>query len=255
MKSLSVILGLVIVALFSDTDSFASESDGGSSKTFVLVHGAWGGGWDWKGVADRLEAKGHTAYRPTLTGLGERSHLVDRDVTLSTHIQDIENVIKFEQLNRVVLVGHSYGGMVITGVAHKIPVKVEQLIYIDAILPEDGESLLSLGDGETSQRFREAIEAGDKDSLAPWWEPGRDVPHPLGTVSEKLVLKNPAAIKIPGYYILTVDPEVSGPDAFAKYLERAKARNWPTSVMPTHHCPQRSMPDELVELLINASKQ
>src|SRR5512136_3051948 len=108
-------------------------------STFVLVHGAWHGGWCYKRVAERLRAKGHVVYTPTNTGLGERSHLYHRDINLDTHITDILNVIKWEELDDFVLVGHSYGGMIITGVADRIPEKVRRLVYLDAFVPEDGK--------------------------------------------------------------------------------------------------------------------
>ena len=107
--------------------------------TYVIVHGAWGGGWDWKPVDQLLTADGHKVYRPTLTGQGERSHLASTNIDLDTHIQDIVNVILWEDLHDVVLVGHSYGGMVITGVADRVPDRIKHVIYLDAFVPKNGE--------------------------------------------------------------------------------------------------------------------
>ena len=112
--------------------------------TYVLVHGAWHGGWCWNRVAPLLRDKGHDVYTPTLTGLGERVHLATPEVDLSTHVTDVVNVIEFEDLRNVVLMGHSYGGQVITGVAGAIPERIGQLVYLDASLPNDGESLSQL---------------------------------------------------------------------------------------------------------------
>jgi len=112
-----------------------------TSATFVLVHGAWHGGWCWTRVSPLLRADGHTVFTPTLTGLGERSHLLTRDVSLDTHITDIVQVLEFEDLENVVLVGHSYGGMVITGVADKASDRISQLVYLDAMLPENGKAI------------------------------------------------------------------------------------------------------------------
>ena len=103
--------------------------------TFVLVHGAWHGGWCWKKVAPLLRSAGHEVYTPTLTGLGERDHLLTRDIGLDTHIQDIVNVLEYEELTQVVLVGHSYGGMVVTGVAERAHERLRQLVYLDAATP------------------------------------------------------------------------------------------------------------------------
>jgi pimeloyl-ACP methyl ester carboxylesterase len=109
--------------------------------TYVLVHGGWHGGWCWKRVTPYLRDSGHTVYTPTLTGLGERSHLASPEINLSTHIQDILNVLIYEDLTDVVLVGHSYSGMVIAGVADRAPERVTRLVYLDAFVPEDGQSL------------------------------------------------------------------------------------------------------------------
>lgn len=106
--------------------------------TFVLVHGAWLGGWAWKHVTPRLRMAGHEVFAPTLTGLGERVHLAHPGVGLETHIQDVVNVLVFEDLQQVTLVGHSYGGIVITSVADRTPERLAQLVYLDAFVPEDG---------------------------------------------------------------------------------------------------------------------
>ena len=111
---------------------------------FVLVHGAWHGGWCWRDVAALLRAQGHTVFTPTMTGNGERLHQSHHGVTLETHIRDVVGVIEAEELNDVVLVGHSYGGMVITGVADRLPGRLAQLVYLDAFVPEHGDSLVSL---------------------------------------------------------------------------------------------------------------
>src|SRR5947209_17490274 len=109
--------------------------------SFVLVHGAWHGSWCWKRVRKALQAAGHEVFTPTLTGLGERSHLLSRDVNLETHIQDVVNLIKWEELTDIVLCGHSYGGCVISGVADRIPARIRALVYVDAFVLENGENL------------------------------------------------------------------------------------------------------------------
>src|SRR6476620_6599379 len=110
--------------------------------TFVLVHGALGGGWQWRSVARHLAAHDHEVYRPTLTGLGERSHLLTPQVDLTTHIQDVLSLLQWENLEQVFLCGHSYGGVVITGVADQRPERLARLVYIDALVPEDGQSAM-----------------------------------------------------------------------------------------------------------------
>jgi pimeloyl-ACP methyl ester carboxylesterase len=117
------------------------------SATFVLVHGAWHGGWCWKKVTPLLRAAGHDVFTPTLTGLGERAHLLNPQIDLNTHIQDITAVLEYEDLSNVVLVGHSYGGMVISGVAGKAWTRLTHLVYLDAFLPENGKALKEYNPG------------------------------------------------------------------------------------------------------------
>jgi pimeloyl-ACP methyl ester carboxylesterase len=111
--------------------------------SFVLVHGAWHGGWCYARVAKILRAAGHDVFTPTLTGLGERSHLMRPEINLDTHIADVLNVVKWEDLSNVVLSGHSYGGIVVTGVADAIPDKIAAIVYLDAHVPWDGDSTMS----------------------------------------------------------------------------------------------------------------
>jgi len=118
-----------------------AEMNQTTKVTFVLVHGAWHGGWCWKKLTPLLRAAGHEVFTPTLTGLGERAHLINPQINLDTHIQDITNVLEYEDLQNVILVGHSYGGMVISGVAAKAEARLAQLVYLDAFLPENGKAL------------------------------------------------------------------------------------------------------------------
>ncbi|EGL84152.1 hypothetical protein CathTA2_0298 [Caldalkalibacillus thermarum TA2.A1] len=121
--------------------------------TFVICHGATSGGWAWQEIKKLLEREGHTVYTPTYTGMGERHHLAHPDIDLHTHIQDVVNVICYEDLYEVVLVGHSYGGTVITGVAEKVPDRLSQLIYLDALILEDGEAIIDLYDPEVVEHL------------------------------------------------------------------------------------------------------
>ena len=116
------------------------------SKTFLVCHGAWSAGWAWKKMHPLMQAAGHRLVTPTYTGLGERAHLANPSIDLDPHIEDMLNVIKYEDLRDIVLIGHSYGGMVATGVADRARDKVRQLIYVDAFVPRDGQSLLDLNE-------------------------------------------------------------------------------------------------------------
>jgi pimeloyl-ACP methyl ester carboxylesterase len=109
--------------------------------TFVLVHGAWHGSWCWKRVRRALQLQGHEVFTPTLSGIGERAHLLDSAIDLETHTCDVVNLIRWEELDDIILCGHSYGGMVVTGAADRLPERIRSLVYLDAFVPEDGESL------------------------------------------------------------------------------------------------------------------
>ena len=221
--------------------------------TYVIVHGAWGGGWDWKPMDQLLTADGHKVYRPTLTGQGERSHLASTNIDLDTHIQDIVNVILWENLHDVVLVGHSYGGMVITGVADRVPDRIKHVIYLDAFVPNNGECANAI-------RARTGIDRPIINGFViPTWitnnpPPPHDVPHPAKTFSEPISLTNQAvAVKLPTTYILTVDKgKTPEQDDFYPFYQRAKARGWTVIIMEGDHNVQRSHQKELVGLLEQA---
>jgi pimeloyl-ACP methyl ester carboxylesterase len=137
------------------------------AKNFVLIHGAWHGGWCWRRVSDRLEAKGHKVFAPTLTGLGERSHLLNKDINLDTHIADIVNVFKWEDLAGVCLVAHSYGGWPASGALEAIGERVSSLVWLDAFKPENGQKGLDYINEYSRNALRAALEKG---------EPGRAPP-------------------------------------------------------------------------------
>jgi len=218
-------------------------------RTYVLVHGAWGGGWDWRPVSDILTSRGHSVFRATLTGLGERAHLANPDVGLDTHITDVVNTILYENLRDVTLVGHSYGGMVITGVADRIPNRIAHLAYVDAFVPEDGESLMTLATGRGGRAPGEVRGA----FVVPTWVkqgavPPMDVPQPLKTFTEPIALRNGLRERIPTTYILTVDPG-AGTDSFDPFAARAKAKGWLVERLTADHNAQRSARSELCALL------
>ena len=242
---------VMLAAVLASPGVAGDEPPVPEQRTYVLVHGAWGGGWAWRDVADRLRARGHEAYRPTLTGLGERRHLVSLDVGLATHIEDVVNVLVFEQLRNVVLVGHSYGGMVISGVADRVPERIAHRVYIDAFVPEDGESIA--GEDGPDEWLRKMT--GDGLVVPPWvgpdQEPPHDVPHPLRSFTDRLRLESEAAKRIPTTYILTMGPGAQTDD-FSAHAARARARGWAVEVLEADHNPQWSKPAELTDLLDEA---
>src|SRR5690606_38327986 len=131
---------LLLAAVAAFTSLAARAADSADKHTFVIVHGATAGGYEWKDTGKYLLAEGHTVYRVTLTALGERSHLSAEGVNLTTHINDVVNTILFEDLHDVILTGHSYGGRVITGVMNSIPERIRHVMFFDAAVPNDGES-------------------------------------------------------------------------------------------------------------------
>jgi pimeloyl-ACP methyl ester carboxylesterase len=247
LRLLLPFLGLVCVAVLS-----AAETAPAKQPVLVTVHGAWAGGWHFKKIAPLLEAKGWKVCRPSLSGLGEHFNTARADIGLATHVDDIVNFILFEDLYDIILLGHSYGGMVITGVADRIPERISRLIYLDAFVPENGESLMSLrksGADDLEKMTRDGF------VIPTWVRPGKpypiDVPHPLKSFTDSIVLKNQAATaKIPATYILTVEkgkkPEH---DDFFAAAERARARGWPVFVMEGDHNPHWRQPEALAGVL------
>jgi pimeloyl-ACP methyl ester carboxylesterase len=218
--------------------------------TYVIVHGAWGGGWDWLAIDSMLTRHGHRVVRVTLTGLGERHHLVSPNIGLDTHIDDVVNTILWDNLHDVVLVGHSYGGMVITGVVDRIPERIKRVVYLDALLPDSGESVMSIPD-TARQKFVQSVTRDGY--LVPVWVTDttvipRDVPQSLRTFTDTLRLVNPARLQVPASYILTYEPQVT-PDPFQPFADRAAARGWPVYKMVSDHLPERTHRAELVALL------
>ena len=225
-------------------------------STYVVVHGAWGGGWAWGAVDSMLTSAGHRVSRPTLTGLGERVHLATPETDLETHVTDVVNHLVFERLHDVVLVGHSYGGMVAVGVADRVPERIRRVVLLDAFLPEDGESVVDAvrAAGGESGIGTMVAGAGAGPIVPAWVDPDApwptDVPQPLRTFTQPLELRDPAASRLPGTYILTVDPGApQEDDFFAAFARRAEARGWQVLVLRADHNPQNSARAELTALL------
>lgn len=232
-----------------DPMQFPSKSKN-SSYTYVLVHGASGGGWDWKAMDNLLSAQGHLVYRATLTGLGERAHLASADINLTTHIDDVANLILFEQLENIVLVGHSYGGMVVTGVMDRLPEKIKQVFFLDAFVPADGMAAVDLWEGISDYKIVDGL------VYFPWLDnskpvPG-DVPQSLKTLTEPVSFNNPKALKLPVTYVPFVEGILQGKARalFDESWKRAIARGWTVKTLESDHNAQRSHREELLGLLL-----
>ena len=248
MRQRTILAASVIVVMLGGLPVSLAQQPATAKQTYVLVHGAWGGGWDWRPVADILTSRGHVVFRATLTGLGERVHLATPDIGLETHITDVVNTIQYQNLRDVTLVGHSYGGMVITGVADRVPERLAHLVYVDAFVPENGESIMSL---VTANGGKSPAATGGF-VVPAWVKPGTapptDVPQPAKTFTDPLTLKNPLRARIPTTYILTVDPGATT-DVFDPYAARATAKGWLVQRLTADHNAQRSARDELCALL------
>ena len=231
-----------------------------AAKTFVLVHGAWHGSWCWRRVADRLERMGHKVFAPTLTGLCERSHLLSKDVSLATHTADVVNLVKWEGLEDIILVGHSYAGIVVTQVAEQIGPSVASLVLLDAFYPQPGDSLVTMGspavqklvaDGQARGEIAikpipaAVFNVNEKDRA---WVDAQCTPHPIATFVDKVTsvggrekVARKTYIRAKGYNSAPFDA------ALAKIKTD---RTWKTYEVPAGHDVMIDMPDRLVEILL-----
>jgi pimeloyl-ACP methyl ester carboxylesterase len=249
MKPLFLLTILLTFVLTSSLSGNEGQEQEAPPQTYVIVHGATGGGWDWQTMDDLLSADGHSVYRPTLTGLGERMHLSSPDIDLTTHINDIANVILFEDLEDVVLVGHSYGGMVITGVMNLIPERIKHAVFLDAAVPEDGMSAEDLwGEITSPHKVIDGIihfSWLNEDESLP-----RDVPQSLKTYTQSVSFSNPVALELPATFVAFIDPGQSLEDRRKDpSWQNAEVRGWTIRTLESDHNAQRSHPRELADLL------
>lgn len=231
-------------------------------RTYVLVHGAWHGGWCWARVAERLQRQGHRVLTPTLTGLGERVHLASRAVNLDTHIQDVVAVLDAEELSGIVLCGHSYGGMVITGAADQIADRIAALVYLDAFVPEDGQSMQALRPPETNARTKALVDTEGDGWLVPprsaasfdverpddrAWVDRRCVPQPYACMTQPVRLTGAwrrVGVKM---YIRATGYRAS---PFGSFAERARTDpGWRYHDIDCGHDVMIDRPEELTALL------
>ena len=251
MKKLILLLSGLLVALPALSAAEPAPAVSAQPRfTYVIVHGATAGGWEWKKTGRFLADDGHAVYRVTLTGLGERVHLANAEVNLETHISDVVNLILYEDLHEVVLTGHSYGGMVITGVMDRIPERIRHVIFLDAMVPDDGQSAFDLVGGPPPN-------ARIVDGMVqfPWYKPDSPLPHgvpqPVKTFSQPVSYKNPAALALPVTYVAFVPKDKSAEERAAtdKSWQRAKARGWTIRTFPGHHVAHEEDPRGVATLI------
>jgi pimeloyl-ACP methyl ester carboxylesterase len=235
--------------------------------TFILVQGAWIGSWYWKRVRQQLQAAGHDVFTPTLTGLADRSHLLTPDVNLDTHILDVVNLIRWEELTDVVLCGHSYGGCVVTGVADRVPGRIRSLIYLDAFVPEDGENLAQHVPPDQYNQLMEGMRiAGEGWKVPPIpaeafnvnaadreWLTRQYTMHPVGCFEQRIKLTG-RINEIKNVTYILAEGFVHG-SPFPPFYEKAKAKGWNTFTMTCGHIAMLDQPEELTKILLQAANE
>jgi len=226
--------------------------------TFLLVHGGIQGGWVWKRVIPLLRAAGHEAYAPTLTGCGERVHLLTRDIGLETHVQDVVNVIEYEDLDEVILVGHSYGGQVITAVADRMRHRLAHLVYLDACVPQPGQSCLAQWTDDATAMNEHVQKYGDGWRFMPMdprefgvtdesdlrWLTEKDTPHPYKTFQDPIDFDPATVESVPRTYIQCIgdQPPPAEPPSIAKGMRYL--------TIASGHAANVTAPQELTALLL-----
>ena len=231
--------------------------------TIVVAHGAWSSAWAWQKMRPLLRAAGHDIFTPSYTGLGERAHLASPGIDLDTHIADVLGVLRCEDLRDVVLIGHSYGGMVATGVADRAEGRVAHLIFLDAFAPKDGESLFRLVGPETEAKMREGAAATGEgwkvpanpmppDTPADYvaWAASRRLPQPIKCFEQSLALSERPLPKRGYIYCKRARPD----DVFRQFGDRAKAEGWSYAEMDASHNPHITCPEDLRDVVVGMMK-
>ena len=245
------LLAATVAAVAAKSQLASTAAAQPTNAPFVLVHGAWHGGWCWRRVADRLTAKGRYVTAPTLSGVCERSHLASDAINLTTHIQDVVNDVTWKDLTGVVLVGHSYGGMVITGVAERIRDRIAAIVYLDAFIPADGQSLSAILPKAPQWPERlapplaaAAFRVNAKDAA---WVDGKMTPHPVKCFTEPLHVSGAYAAIPRKLYIRALD--YPSPSFDAAYKRCQADSTWQTVAMKCGHDVMIDQPAELVAIL------
>ena len=232
-------------------------------SSFVLVHGAWHGSWCWKRVRTALQAQGHQVFTPTLTGVADRSHLLSREVNLETHIQDVVNLIRWEELTDIVLCGHSYGGCVVSGVADRMPQHIRSLVYLDAFVLEDGENQLQHLTEALARQFEEGVKSlGEGWKVPPVpaaafgvnvadreWVDRQCTVQPIATMEQPLRFTGGLEQIEDVRFILATGWPGS---PFPPFYEKAQAKGWHTRTVPCGHDVMVDLPEALTSMLLEA---
>ena len=230
-------------------------------STYVLVHGAWHGSWCWKRVRAALQSRGHEVFTPTLTGVGERSHLLAKEVDLETHVNDVANLIRWEELRNVILCGHSYAGCVVSAVADRMPDRIAALVFLDAFLPDHGQSLHDTLPPEVRNAQIESARLSREGWTVPpitgeifnvnlkdrAWMDRQCTAQSLATFQQPLRLTGPISGIKNVTYILA---DGWAPSPFPQFYAKAKARGWKTLTVHCGHDVMLDMPEALTDALL-----
>jgi pimeloyl-ACP methyl ester carboxylesterase len=235
-------------------------------RPFVLVHGSWHGGWCWREVAKILRAAGHEVFTPTQTGVGERAHLLSEDITLDTFVEDVTNVIRFEDLNEVVLVGHSFGGNTISGVADLMPERLHHLVYLDSMILENGQSSFDILPPEVVAARTKASEEydGGLSTPPPKFQSfgilddalGARVmrfltPHPMSVNRAPLHLKHPIGSGVAKTYVMCTAPVYTPLAASRDYVRH---HGWPVVELAAGHDAMLTAPEKTAALFLSLAR-
>lgn len=255
---------LATVAAGSQAQTQTAAAGAAKPATFVLVHGAWHGGWCWQRVAALLQAQGHRVYAPTLTGLADRSHLFSPALNLRTHIDDVANLIRWDDLDQVVLCGHSYGGMVISGVTQELQPRIKALVYLDAFVAEPGVSLLDLSGAAVRERIAGLVGADRQIAPTPSrlfmvneadqaWVDAKCTPQPYQTFIDTLPATD-AIMRVPTRHFVRAAKYDS--ESFRKQAAKLRAQQgWHLTDLPHGHDLMLDAPADVARILLAASAQ
>jgi pimeloyl-ACP methyl ester carboxylesterase len=266
MNRRQLLTGSAVLALGAQMTGVAAQTPAAEKKTFVLVPGAGWGAWVWRRVEPKLQAAGHRVFSVTNTGLGERSHLLTRDVNLETFIKDVIAILTYNDITDAVLVGHSFGGVTITGVADAVPQKIRHLVYLDAVVLENGKSSFDYVPPEAKARTQKAAQDSSGGLTVPLGPPeaakqalalsdddlrfirSHATPHPIATFESPLILKNEFGNGLPKTYISCTNPAFPSVEASKKRVKEQQGWNW--KEIASGHAPMVTHPDELASMLL-----
>lgn len=244
-------------------NSQESAPHGASGKTYVLVHGAWHGGWCWRYVAKMLHSQGHRVVTPTQTGLGNRRHLMARSITLDLFVEDLVNVIETEDLNDMVIVGHSFGSVPVIGVVDRMPERVRHMVFLDGMILQKGQSVFGMLTPEDAAQRRKMVVAQGGGVALPIlpvkalgiaegtedyaWVERNLAPHPVGTYDSPLNINNPIGNGRPCTYIACTNPWMPTMASSQDWVR--KQPNWKWLELATAHDAMITAPAELTAML------